>query len=58
MHMGGLGGAAAIDPGESFWYHVPLWRSCEILEPNVYTIRVYHDLGWDADSHVGLPPSN
>ncbi len=48
---GGFGGGAKIEPGQSHWEPIPLWRSCSILRPGVYTIRVYHDLGWDGNNY-------
>jgi hypothetical protein len=47
--MGGIGGPGPLKPGESFWEGIPLWRHCAITRPGTYTIRVYHDLGWDGD---------
>jgi len=44
---GGWGGGSNLQPGQSHWEPIPLWRSCAILQPGVYTIRVYHDLGWE-----------
>lgn len=42
-------------PGETKWLHVPLGRYCDFQEPGEYTLRVYHDLGWDGDYWAKLP---
>jgi len=45
--MGGIGGERELKTGESYWDLIPLWLHCSFSQPGTYTIRVYHDLGWD-----------
>jgi len=49
MNMGGRGGPRTLSPGGEFWVSLPLVRYCDFVEPGVYTVKVYHDLGWDGD---------
>jgi len=51
MSHGGGGGGSKLQPEDNHWEPIPLWRSCAILRPGVYTIRVYHDLGWDGNNY-------
>jgi len=48
---GGFGGGSNLGLGETHWAYVALWRSCAILNPGTYKIRVYHDLGWDGNHY-------
>ncbi|KKL24371.1 hypothetical protein LCGC14_2415990, partial [marine sediment metagenome] len=47
MNMGGHGGPRKLKPGEVFWESLALMRYCDFQKPGTYTVRVYHDLGWD-----------
>ena len=47
MCMGGLGGEETLQPGQSWWTSLPLMRYCDFQQPGLYTLKVYHDLGWD-----------
>lgn len=46
-NMGGWGGDFILKPGEEFWDDLQLMRYREITKPGKYTIKVYHDLGWE-----------
>lgn len=52
--FGGMGGPRELKPGASFWEGIPLWRHCAIVRPGTYTIRVYHDLGWDGEPFASI----
>jgi hypothetical protein len=51
MNFGGMGGAPTLQPGEDYWDELQLMRYREITTPGTYTVKVYHDLGWEKNSH-------
>ncbi|MBC8350476.1 MAG: M48 family metalloprotease [Planctomycetes bacterium] len=46
---GGMSTKGIVPPGETHWIQVPLGRYCNFQQPGEYTLRVYHDLGWDKE---------
>lgn len=44
---GGMGGDVTLKPGKEFWENLQLMWYREPGRTGTYTIRVYHDLGWD-----------
>jgi HEAT repeat protein len=44
---GGLGGEHEVHPGQKHYESVPLYPYRRLERPGVYTIRVWHDLGWE-----------
>lgn len=47
MNAGGPGGEITLEPGKDFCDDLQLMRYREITKPGKYTIKVYHDLGWE-----------
>jgi hypothetical protein len=47
MNMGGPGGEGILEPSKDFSDDLQLMRYREITSPGTYTIKVYHDLGWE-----------
>jgi beta-lactamase regulating signal transducer with metallopeptidase domain len=45
--MGGFSQTFRIAPKKTEWLHVPVTRYCEFKKAGTYTLRIYHDLGWD-----------
>jgi len=54
MNFGGFGGDRELEPGQTFWQSLALSRFVNFLEAGTYTVRVYHDLGWDRGGHERL----
>jgi len=50
-NFGGWGGDPTLEPGQDFWDDLQLMRYREITSPGEYTIKVYHDLGWEKRDH-------
>jgi hypothetical protein len=55
MCFGGLYGEPTLQPRGEFWDDLQLMLYREPGGPGTFTIRVYHDLGWD-QSKGGRPP--
>lgn len=51
--FGGLGNWVTLKSGEDFWSSLQLMRYREFT-PETYTIKVYHDLGWEKDGASGF----
>ena len=65
MNMGGPGNSPTLEPGQDFRDNLQLMRYREFPGAGKYTIKVYHDLGWEKDSvtrtgertdHSAIPP--
>lgn len=46
---GGLGREPKIPVGQTEWLQVAVGRYCDFQEPGDYTLRIYHDLGWEGE---------
>lgn len=56
--FGGEGQSHTIASGQTKWLHVPVGRYCDFQQPGEYTLRVYHDLGWDDETQHEDPSRN
>jgi hypothetical protein len=54
MNMGGMGSGPTLEPGQDFRDVVQLMRYREFPGTGTYTIKVYHDLGWEKHSSLGF----